>query len=480
MIFNDLRDFIDKSRALGEVQDVEGADWDVELGSLADLKAATPNSPLLLFDKIKGYPAGFRVAANPFTSTRRTALGLDLPLEAGKKDQVQAMRAKLKKGVTLVPPVEVETGPVKENSMAGDQVDLNKFPAPRWREGDTGRYIGCGDLVIMRDPDEGWVNVASQMVAIHDKTRCAIYMSPGRHNGIIRNKYFAKGMNCPVAVCCGQDPTLEVAAGLNVPWGVSEFDYAGWLNGGPIQVTRGVTTDLPIPATAEIVLEGELVRPEEEPPIPVARFGDWAGYYVDVEEKVPVFRVKSILYRNNPIILGNPPAVLPSVWTLGRDIHMSAVLWDELDRQVPGVQGCWLMGEAGLRHMVVVSIKQMYGGHAKHAAMAAASCNAVAYMLRYVIVVDEDVDPTNINEVLWALGTRCDPEDSIDILRGWWSSPGPDVLLSPEKRKRRQYEHSLAVITACKPFYWIKDFPPSSKVAPEMEKKLKEKWAKLF
>ena len=138
------------------------------------------------------------------------------------------------------------------------------------------------------------------------------------------------------------------------------------------------------------------------------------------------------------------------------------------------------MGEAGLRHMAVVSIKQMYGGHAKHTALAAASCNAIAYMLRYVIVVDDDVDPTNISDVLWALGTRCDPEDSIDIVRGWWSSPGPDVLLSPEKRKRRQYEHSLAVITACKPFYWIKDFPPSSKVSPEMERKIKEKWSRLF
>jgi len=480
MVFNDLREFIEKARELGEVQTVEGADWDVELGAISELKTAVPDSPLLLFDKIKGYPAGFRVVTNPFTSSKRTALGLDLPLEASKKDQIKAMRSKLKKGVTLVPPAEVKSGPIKENILVGDEVDLFKFPAPRWREGDTGRYIGCGDLVIMRDPDEGWVNMASQMVAIHDKTTCAVYMSPGRHNRIIREKYFARGMNCPVAVCCGQEPALQVAAGLNVPWGVSEYDYAGWLNGVPVPVTRGVTTDLPLPATAELVLEGEFVRPEVEPPIPVARFGDWAGYYVDVEEKVPVFRVKSILYRNNPIILGNPPAVSPSAWTLGRDIHMSAVLWDELDRQVPGVQGCWLMGEAGLRHMAVVSIKQMYGGHAKHTALAAASCNAIAYMLRYVIVVDEDVDPTNISDVLWALGTRCDPEDSIDIVRGWWSSPGPDVLLSPEKRKRRQYEHSLAVITACKPFYWIKDFPPSSKVSPEMERKIKEKWSRLF
>ncbi len=241
-----------------------------------------------------------------------------------------------------------------------------------------------------------------------------------------------------------------------------------------------MTTDLPIPATAEIVLEGELVRPEVEPPRSVPTFADWAGYYIDAGEKFPVFRVKSILHRNTPIIQGDPPDVHPRLWTLGRDIHMSAVLWDELDKQVPGVQGTWLVGEAGLRHMVVVSIKQMYGGHAKQTALAAASCNATAYMLRYIIVVDEDIDPTNISDVMWALGTRCDPVESIDIVRGWWAGPGPDVLLTREQREKGQFEHSLAIITACKPFYWIKDFPEPAKVKPELEKKLKKKWANLF
>ena len=133
MVFNDLREFIEKAGELGEVQVVEGADWDVELGAISELKAATPNSPLLLFDKIKGYPAGYRVASNPFASFKRTALGLDLPLEGSKKDQVKAMRSKLKKGFTPVSPVEVKSGPVKDNILVGDEVDVFKFPAPRWR-----------------------------------------------------------------------------------------------------------------------------------------------------------------------------------------------------------------------------------------------------------------------------------------------------------------------------------------------------------
>ncbi len=190
MPFNDLREFIEKAEELGEVEVIDGAHWDVELGALSDLKAETPDSPLLMFDNIKDYPPGYRVASNPFASSRRTALGLDLPLEASKADQVKTMRSKLKQGVKLVPPVEVESGPLKENILVGDEVDLFKLPAPRWREGDTGRYIGTGDLVLTRDPDEGWVNIAAQMVPIFDKTTSAVFMSPGRHNRIIMNKFF--------------------------------------------------------------------------------------------------------------------------------------------------------------------------------------------------------------------------------------------------------------------------------------------------
>ncbi len=239
MIFKDLREFIEKCEELGEVRVVEGADWDVEIGALSELKAATPDSPLLLFDKIKGYPPGYRVATIPFASARRTALGLGLPLERSKTDQVKTMRSKLKEGVKPIPPVEVKTGPVKENILVGDEVDLFKFPTPRWREGDSGRYIGTGDLVITRDPDGGWVNIAAQMVPIYDKSTSTVFMSPGRHNRIIRDKYFARGQNCPVVVSCGQEPSLLMAAGLNIPWGMSEYDYAGWFRGAPVEVTRG-------------------------------------------------------------------------------------------------------------------------------------------------------------------------------------------------------------------------------------------------
>ena len=139
MAFNDLREFIKKADDLGECLVVEGADWDLEIGAIASLRGELPNCPLLVFDKIKGYEAGYRVASNLFTSPQRAALALGLPLGARGADLVKALREKLRGGVKPVPPVEVNSGPVKENIKVGDEVDLLEFPTPKWHELDGGR-----------------------------------------------------------------------------------------------------------------------------------------------------------------------------------------------------------------------------------------------------------------------------------------------------------------------------------------------------
>src|SRR3989304_1978795 len=143
-MFNDIREFIEVAKKSGECKVVEGADWDIEIGAITDLSAELPNPPVLLFDKIKGYEAGFRVVTNQFSTAKRTALALGLPLEARGIELVRALRDRLKAGLPSLPPVEVETGPVKENILTGDAVDLYRFPTPKWHEHDGGRYIGTG------------------------------------------------------------------------------------------------------------------------------------------------------------------------------------------------------------------------------------------------------------------------------------------------------------------------------------------------
>ncbi len=478
-MYSDMREFIEAIDKLGECKVVEGADWDLELGAISNLVSQTPDMPLLLFDKIKGYPAGYRVATNLFSTPRRTALALGLPAEARGTELVKALRDKIRIGIKLLPPVEMETGPVKENILRGDDVDLYKFPSPRWGELDGGRYIGTGSMGITRDPDEGWVNVGTYRTQVHDKSTITMSMIPGHHGEMIRKKYWAHGLSCPVVVTCGQEPMLWAASQWEgVPWKVSEYDFAGGLRGEPVEVTRGVTTDLPIPATAEIALEGEIMPPEVETRNE-GPFGESAGYYAAGVRSMPAIRVKSILHRNNPIIQGNPSSRLPAVWSIGRHIQKAAVLWNELDRQIPGVMGVWMMEEASVNSIPIISLKQGYSGHAKAAALIAAGTSATNYMCRIVLIVDEDIDPSNTSEVLWALGTRVDPETSIDIVHGCLGGEA-NPMLSPESRRLGNYEMSRAIILACKPYHWRRDFPPTVKTSPQLARQIKEKWNDLF
>ncbi|MFC1870279.1 UbiD family decarboxylase, partial [Chloroflexota bacterium] len=385
-----------------------------------------------------------------------------------------------KEGIKLIPPVEVTSGPVKENVLVGKDVDLLKFPTPKWHELDGGRYIGTGCMIILRDPDEGWINLSVQRAQVHSKSIATIHMSPGKDSILIREKYLKRGLSCPVAISCGQDPLLWSIAARRAPWGVSEYDCAGGVMGKPVEITRGVTTDLPVPATAEIVLEGEIVPPEVES-IQEGPFGEWWGVYVHEPGLDPVIRIKSILHRNNPIIQGNPCSVLPPLGNLGLHIQKAAILWLELDRKVSGVKGVWMLDDAACQSIPVISIKQENVGHSHIAAMVAASCPDIVEWAasRFIIVVDDDIDPSNKDEVLWALSNRVDPETSIEIIRGYRSTRS-DPRLSPDKRKRGELSHSKAIINACKPYHWIKEFPITCKASPERLKKTKEKWANIF
>lgn len=215
--FDSLRDFVNRVDELGDCKKIDGADWDLEIGVIGELQSAIPNSPLLLFDRIKGYPAGFRVATNIYASNRRTALAYGLAPDVQRIELVRALRDKFRAGPKLIPSVEVKNAPVKENVYLGDDVDLFMFPTPKWHEFDGGRYIGTGSITITRDPDEGWVNMGTYRVQIHDKNTATVMISPGHHGGIMRQKYWDKGQSCPAVVTCGQEPMLFAASHFEVP-----------------------------------------------------------------------------------------------------------------------------------------------------------------------------------------------------------------------------------------------------------------------
>ena len=478
-MFNDLREYITRVEELGELRVIEGADWDLEIGHISELALSVPNPPLLLFDKIKGYPAGYRVVTGVLTSPRQVSLGLELPLDLSGMDQVRAWRDKVRAGFEPVPPMERKSGSVKENIHIGDEVDLYEFPTPKYKELDGGRYIGTGDMVIQKDPDSGWVNLGTYRVQIQDSRTATIHSVGGHHGALIAKKYWDRGLSCPTAVVCGADPQLWGVSLASVPLEVGEYDYAGWIRNKPVEVVRGETVDLPIPATAEIVLEGDWVPPEVETRME-GPFGEWEGYYAGGARLHSAFRVNAILHRNDPILVGATFVVASSDDEPYQTTTSSAALWDELDRQIPGVTGVCFVGAARRHPMVVISMRQQYSGHAKQAAMIAAGAYRGASLVsRFIIVVDDDIDPSNISEVLWALATRCDPETSIDIIGGRWSIAS-DPRISPEQRERGELVCSTAMIYACKPFSWMEQFPHSIKSSSEVMDKVKEKWGRLL
>lgn len=476
MAFNDLREFVDAARATGDVREIHGAHWDLEIGALTELFATRDDFPLLLFDQIPGFPPSYRVASNLINHPRRSALAAGMPHDLSRTDIVLRWKQTLQEA-RPIPPRLVSNGPVFENVRTGDSVDMEIFPTPRWHELDGGRYIGTACCVIAADPDDGWVNVGIYRVQAHDSKTLGLYISPGHHARIIREKFWANGKACPVAVTFGQDPFLWLIAGQSIPYGVSEYDYAGGLRGSPVEVVRGEFTGLPIPAAAEIAIEGEVPPPSEETRLE-GPFGEWPGYYAHGARNEPIIRVKALYFRTDPIIAGAPP-LKPPVLTFGVPIG-AAVIWNYLEKaDVPDVRGVWCFvgGSAagGGAPFVVVSIKQRYNGHAQQAAVAALGCRAGNYHGRFVIVVDDDIDPANLGEVIWAISTRCDPKSAITIIDNCWSTP-LDPAMPPEKKDAADFTNSRAIINACRPYAWKDRFPPVNALSPELRRKVSEKW----
>ena len=468
----DLRTWLNEVDKLGQLMTVENVHWDLELSTLTEIiNERSKTRPALVFDRIKDYPQGYRVAANLVSSTERLALTLGMKAGLSDMDFIQAWRQQVKK-ISPVSAETVSTGPLFENVHKGKEINVLKFPVPRWHELDGGRYIGTDDLVITRDPEEGWVNVGTYRVMVHGPDRLALHMSPGKHGRVHKDKYHAQGKPLPVAVSFGHHPINFVVASTDVPNRVNEYDYAGGILGQPLQVVKGPLTGLPIPADAEIAIEGEVAV---EDLMAEGPFGEWTGYYASNQPAVPVIQVKALYFRNDPILCGFPLLKPSSGDNLHFSLMRSSLVWNALDEAgVPDVKGVWCH-PAGGRFLTVVAIKQRYPGHARQAGMIASQCRSGAYLGRYVVVVDDDVEITNSEEFLWVLSSRSDPAESIEILRRAWSGP-----LDPRIPRDRVGHSSRAVIDATRPYEWREKFPKVSGASRELKDKVAADWREFL
>lgn len=471
MSYKDLRQFISQIDALSALRRIEGADPRHEIGGITELAAGMANCPALLFDRIKGHAPGFRVLTNVVTSPQRAALALGIDPNLRPLDALKHWMAKRQ---TLTPrkPVDIDNAAWLENSMRGEDVDVTKFPAPLWHKQDGGPYIGSGSLVVMRDPDDGWINASIYRVQVHGPKELTIQFDhSGRHGAMIAKKYWEEGKPCPVAVVCGEDPALFIAGFEYLAAGVSEFDFAGAIKDAPIEIHPGPVTSLPIPAHAEIIIEGHL-EPFPETSLPEGPFGEFTGYFAADRRPCPVMAVTAIHHRDDPILLGSPP-MKPPRFHFGLPFR-AASIWSNLESAgVTDVVGVW---QHVSQLMTVVALRQRYDGHAKRAALIAA---ANSYMGRVVVVVDDDIDPSNLADVMWALCTRCEPSEQTDIIRNAWSS-ALDPRIPPDAKSRGVSSHSKLIVEAVKPFAWIDKFPKLSALSHEDALAIEAKWGEAL
>lgn len=466
----DLRTYIEACRKADELKVVSApVDWNLEISHISKL-VEERKGPALLFENIKGYDTP--VFTGAFATTKRLAIMLGLPHHLSMCESAQAWMKKTISDEGLIKAREVKDGPVLENVLKGDDVDLERFPVPQFFPLDGGRYIGTMVFVVLKDPETGETNLGTYRMQMLDKKTCGVQILPGKRGERIMKKYAKMGKKMPAAAVIGCDPLIFMAGTL-MHKGANDFDITGTVRGQPAEFLMAPLTGLPVPAGAEIVLEGEIDPNNFRQEGP---FAEYTGYYTDELHKPilkPALEVKQILHRNQPIL-----------WATGQgrpvtDVHMllaftrTATLWTELEKmRIPGVQSVCVLPESAGRFWAVVSLKQAYPGHSRQVADAVIGSNTGSYGIKGVITVDEDIQADDLQRVMWALSCRYDPMRGTELIKRGRSTP-LDPALDPDSDKLTT---SRILMDACIPYEW-KQKPVEARMDEATLAMIKSRWA---
>jgi UbiD family decarboxylase len=480
-----LRPWLDEMRRRRQLREVRGAHWDLEIGAITDLNAKHGRWALL-FEDIPDYPEA-RLLTGTLLGAARVAYTVGLEGCGDDAALVRAYRRRLAECRGELEALagspsgrhfeEVGDAPCFENRLEGDDLDLLRFPACRWHERDGGRYLGTLDAVVTRDG--GWINVGAYRMMVHDPRTLCLFVNASHHGSLHLAAAARRGEPLPIAISLGHHPLASALGGLEVPTGVCEYDYAAVLRGRPYPVVRAPLTGLPVPADSEVTLEGFV----SQETVPEGPYGEFLGYYAGGTMQTPTVRIRAVYHRNRPILLGTAAGIPPYDYGYYRCPIRAAMLWNALERTgVPGVAGVWCHEAGYSRALIVVAIRQAYQGHAQQVGFLASQLSESAFGGKYVIVVDDDIDPTDTDQVLWALASRTDPATSIEFIRhSWGMALDPMVERGPEQALN-ELSMSRAVIDACKPIGRLQrgQFPASVAVSDELAERVMARWRELF
>ena len=452
----DLRTYLEVLEQAGELSRIKiPVSLDQEIGAIC-LRNLRDSGPGLLFERPGD--GNLPLAVDLMASRRRYALALGIEPE----ELATEWNRRISK---LLAPVIVERGACQENVMIGKDVDLSKLPAPIWNELDGGPYLTLS-CHVTKDPVTKTRNVGLYRNQVHDRQTLGILAAPYTHLNLQRNK--APNEPFPVALVLGPDPTVVMTAPAPIPYGTDELAVASALRGKPLELVPCKTIPLEVPATAEIVIEGEIQPGElrEEGP-----FGEFTGHYGGHKAPRSIIRVKAITHRNDPILQATYEGMQPNESGFLTAVPREA----EIMRQVtlPGIKKVNVTVPAGGALHAVVAVEKPYEGFGKYVGLAVLGSVPGRY-IKQVIVVDADIDPFDPIQVEWAVATRVQANRDIEILKQLTG-----IILDPSLPKEEQWSTSRTskmIIDATR--YDAKNFPPICLPASEAMTKIESEWAR--
>ncbi|MFF1743917.1 non-oxidative hydroxyarylic acid decarboxylases subunit C [Streptomyces mirabilis] len=413
MAYDDLRSFLDaldKEGQLLRITEEVMPEPDVAAAANAASRMGEA-APALYFDNIAGFDSA-RIAMNVHGSWANHALALGLPKATGTKDQVDEF---INRWAEFPVKPEWRDNPLwAQNSVEGEDVNIfGILPLIRLNDGDGGFYIDKA-AIVSKDPDDpensGKQNVGIYRIEVQGKRKLAIQPGPVHDIGLHLRKAEERGEDLPIAITLGNDPVISIVASTPMGYDENEYEMAGALRGAPAPIAKAPLTGLPVPWGSEVVIEGVVEGRKREIEGP---FGEFTGHYSG-GRNMPVIRIDKISYRTDPVFehlyLGMPWTEIDYLMAPNTCVP----LYEQLKKDFPEVQAVNAMYTHGL--VIIVSTKKRYGGFAKAVGMRVLTTPHGLGYAATVIVVDEDVDPFNLPQVMWALSTKMNPSDDLIVV----------------------------------------------------------------
>jgi 4-hydroxy-3-polyprenylbenzoate decarboxylase len=406
-MYSDLREFLKELEKIGELIRIKDEVTDGHEVFSIIWELNRKRGPAVILENMKG--SDIPIVTNIFGTLDRFAMACGFPRGRTIREYRDLFMERLGKN-NWAKPKRVKTGPCKEVILTGKQVDLGKFPILQWHPDDGGPYITL-PVVITKDKKFG-VNASIYRMMVHDRKTtgimCDIFQDQGIYLGRAKKEGKEK-LECAVAI--GVDPAIYEAAVTKIPLDEDELEFAAaFRNGTPIEVVKCETIDIEVPSSAEIVLEGEIstIHKKREGP-----YGEWMGYFEE-EMLLPIFEVKCITHRKNPLYLMTIEGPSLGDAEMMRMIPQISTFTLQAKERITGCVDAWLP-PSGRNYTAFISIRKRYPGWGKIAIYQAFSIPYIASSANCVIVTDDDVDLSNLDDVIWVLSTRVDPFHDVII-----------------------------------------------------------------